>query len=310
MGMAEDIKSRTKLGLVKKLGFGLAAFVGFILLFEMVLQLAGLIVARAEKPALKPGANIIVCMGDSHTYGVFLERDEAYPAQLGKILGRVSGSYQVINLGVPGQNSTQIKNALPEVINNYHPEILVVMVGVNNGWNIAGQEKSRFRKILNRSKLYKLGRILYFHKLEKKKSYMVVRRRDSTKIVYHQERDYEPAGDAELRAIQMNYLQDMAEIAKLCRQNRVQLVLMNYAGDKQTSYPAVNRHIRQVAEKLGLPMVDNYSYFISRLYAPDGTLDPDLHQQLFLKDMHLKPMGYAWMADNLYRELKRQGLVQ
>jgi len=61
---------------------------------------------------------------------------------------------------------------------------------------------------------------------------------------------------------------------------------------------------------MGVPVVDNYSFFMSRLYRPDGGLDEKLHQELFLEDMHLTPTGYGWVADNLYQLLTAQLLLK
>lgn len=273
------------------------------------MQLAGLVAAKVNKPALRPGARVIVCIGDSHTYGIYVKKDETYPAQLEKLLNQNGGGWQVINLGAPGQNSIQILNALPEIFKRYHPAALVVLVGVNNGWNIAGREKSLAEKILHRIKLYRLFRLVYFHNFNKDKSFMVARRRDSRELLYHTEMTYTPDPE-ELKDIQRAFVKDLLGIIDNCRKNRVNIVLMNYAGDKETDYELANKLTERVAERREVPLVDNYSYFMSRLYGLDDSLDQKLHRQLFFEDMHLRPEGYAWVANNLLSTLKTGGIAE
>lgn len=307
MGMNKT--SGAKSGLARELLFSAAAIILFLSLAEIVLQLAGLAVTRFSKPGLRPGAKVIVCLGDSHTYGVFVSKEEAYPVQLEKLLNRNGGNYQVINLGAPGKNSTQVLQELPEIIHNYHPDAVVVLVGVNNGWNISGQEKNPWQKILMKSKIHKLLRIFYYRAVSKNNQ-LVSRHRDTGEFQINVERSRPPETEAEIRAVQRVFLEDMAKIINLCRDCDVKIVLMNYAGDKDTNFWVVNAHILQVAQKMGVPVVDNYSFFMSRLYRPDGGLDEKLHQELFLEDMHLTPTGYGWVADNLYQLLTAQLLLK
>jgi lysophospholipase L1-like esterase len=51
------------------------------------------------------GAARVVCLGDSNTYGLYVHREEAYPAILQKLWtdGSERADPAVINLGHPGQ---------------------------------------------------------------------------------------------------------------------------------------------------------------------------------------------------------------
>ena len=303
-------KPKPGLSTGKKPAFAAISFVAFVLLAELVMQFAGMAAARARKPHLRPGARVIVCAGDSHTYGVMVNKEDAYPAQLERLLNREGGNYQVLNLGAPGQNSTQILQAMPEILKSYQPIALVLLVGVNNGWNISGQDQDFMRNLLIKSKVYRLFRLLYFDTVARDKRFLVSRRRDTGEELQNFERPVEAKSDSEFRAIQLRYLADMVQIARLCQDNETKVVLMNYAGDKEFDYATVNAMIRELSEKLRLPLVDNYSHFMSLLYRPDGAFDQELHDQLFLEDMHLKAPGYSIVAENLYQALKQQNIVQ
>jgi hypothetical protein len=79
----------------------------------------------------------ILCVGDSHTYGAPLPREQSYPAQLQRVLDRgfASPRFEVVNLGVPGVNSAFVANRLERQILELRPHAVVAWVGWNNQWN-------------------------------------------------------------------------------------------------------------------------------------------------------------------------------
>lgn len=55
------------------------------------------------------GREVILCLGDSFTFGIGAEKGFSYPDQLSRILeARQCGRYKVINSGIPGSNSSMI----------------------------------------------------------------------------------------------------------------------------------------------------------------------------------------------------------
>lgn len=128
----------------------LAAHLGLLLLgcalalvgLEAALQVASVATRalghRAEDLGGAAGRRIL-CVGDSHTYGTSVTRAESYPAQLEATLNRVDpeGRYRVVNRGVPGMNSTQLAGLLPLWLGQVEPDLAVVWIGANNGWNRA-----------------------------------------------------------------------------------------------------------------------------------------------------------------------------
>lgn len=295
--------------LSKNLAFSLVALIGFLILLELLLQLAGLFLATLRDKETKPGAKVIVCIGDSNTYGLYVKAEEAYPAQLEKLIQADGKNYQVINLGAPGQNSSEILRDLPGIFKKYHPSALVVMVGVNNRWNVAGQEQSLFEKFFYNLKLYKLFSVIYFRGI-KQDSDMIRTRRDTGEIIVHRGRGYIVSDDKTLRDIQRRFIQDMVKIIEYCRANNVAIVLMTYAGDRTHNYEVPNGLTRQVAKKMNVPMVDNYALFDSRLYDEKGNLNFELRNQVLFEDIHPKPLGYLWIAENLYEILKKEKIVE
>ena len=109
--------------------------------------------------------HVILSLGDSNTYGVFYSQDKAYPARLHKILERrAPGRYHVLNLGLPGMNSSQVASHLPEWIDRYRPQSVVISVGLNNYWNRTGHQEQKLAgssaRWLYRLRLYRLYRLI------------------------------------------------------------------------------------------------------------------------------------------------------
>jgi lysophospholipase L1-like esterase len=149
---------------------GLALLIAILAGVELVLVFA--LVAVDRSGAWRPGARErVLCVGDSHTYGAGVRSDEAYPAQLQVLLDEAApGVYSVVNRGVPGYNSLQVRNRLPQWIAELRPTVIVVVVGVNNTWNEAGFRlpgepwTSRLRQALLHLRLVRLVEVWRAHR--------------------------------------------------------------------------------------------------------------------------------------------------
>jgi lysophospholipase L1-like esterase len=85
--------------------------------------------ACSEKATLSPldADASILAFGDSLTYGTGTSRDKAYPAVLEKLIGR-----KVINAGIPGEVSKKGLARLPGLIEQYHPDLIILCHGAND----------------------------------------------------------------------------------------------------------------------------------------------------------------------------------
>ena len=83
---------------------------------------------RADTPAAWITGNLrVLCLGDSNTYGVWLDdRSQAYPQQLEAVWNEriETPKLEVLNLGVPGTNSSRLVRELPQMLANFAPDIL------------------------------------------------------------------------------------------------------------------------------------------------------------------------------------------
>lgn len=159
-----------KINSEKKLFFYISMFILVVILtaalIEMGLRAGALFVSpRLGLPSTSGTQKVILCLGDSNTYGVFYSQEEAYPGQLQRILEkRTPGRYHVLNLGLPGTNSSQIATHLQDWLDEYHPQSVVVCVGINNYWNVADSGKPTRAKGTVRwlygLRLYRLFRLI------------------------------------------------------------------------------------------------------------------------------------------------------
>jgi hypothetical protein len=147
-------------------GLALGVLLAALLLLELSLQLASRFVGD-RSGAWRPGATRrVLCVGDSHTYGALVRREESFPAQLQRLLEqREPGVWSVVNLGVPGLSSTQVRNRLPVWLSRYQPDVVVAWSGVNDSWNVSelGETQGGLRLALEqlalRSRVYRLLRV-------------------------------------------------------------------------------------------------------------------------------------------------------
>jgi lysophospholipase L1-like esterase len=83
-------------------------------------------------------AFVIICLGDSSTLGEIDGTDRySYPSQLETLLNsrHPDREYCLVNLGVPGVNSSQIARRFEGYIRKYDPDMAILLLGNNDVWN-------------------------------------------------------------------------------------------------------------------------------------------------------------------------------
>ena len=117
----------------------MASFLGLLfvfVLFEGFLRVGHFSFATHTKEKKLWGEKIILCLGNSHTFGAGAEEGFSYPDQLQKLFENSSKKkVQVINEGVLGMNSAQLFSELQDKINFYKPQLVILQTGGPNYWN-------------------------------------------------------------------------------------------------------------------------------------------------------------------------------
>jgi lysophospholipase L1-like esterase len=171
--MASTVRSRGRRVALRALLVA-ASCVATLALAEGVLRLlfrgdvASLMDTRRREIAA--GADVVLCVGDSYTFGLYYRPEEAYPARLEQLLAlgsRPDGDpkpgvpgFVVENAGIPAQNLWQIEASLRGQLERLKPRAVVVLGGFNNRWNLGRPEQQgALRRAFESLVLVRLARL-------------------------------------------------------------------------------------------------------------------------------------------------------
>ncbi len=137
----------------------------FLVLVEVLLRLGTFFVYDPSAKGWRPDASIrILAVGDSHTYGGTVPKGQEYPAQLQRFLDEAApGVYSVLNVGIPGMNTSQVRNRLPLHLARWNPDLVLLWCGVNNTYNQLERANpsplQRLDAFAWRARVYRLARV-------------------------------------------------------------------------------------------------------------------------------------------------------
>ncbi len=124
-----------------------------------------------RRPAKLPGAHRAVVLGDSFSWGVRVEFEDAWPQRLERGLARQRGEpWEVVNLSRPGMNTVEQVEQLASEGLAYDPDVVVLGYCLNDSEDDAAAEvrrgrdweeqarerRARGRRLVDRSALYRL----------------------------------------------------------------------------------------------------------------------------------------------------------
>lgn len=295
-----------------------------LLAVEGALAVVGLFLAepelgeggRAGADALtlpEQGENVVLCLGDSNTYGIHLEAEQSYPAQLGELLaGAPDGPWRVFNLGFPGRNSAEVRYHLAEQLELYRPRIVVVWVGTNTSWSRAMAHLWALEdreapppplSILESLRTVRMVRVLLDRPARVESTGPVLLGDGAEGRLDFVERGAPraawlgaPEDDELFRRVEL----DLVRVAELCSAAGAKLLLLDYPYDVAHLRDVVNPAIAAAAERGGAAVLS-----LERELAPRiQTLGPE---RLLFADHHLKAEANVEVARLVARRFAAEG---
>lgn len=97
--------------------------------FLISIALVSFLLSGCSKPSIPAvtAETIVLAFGDSLTAGYGVSDDESYPTLLQDLLG-----CEVINAGISGQDTAQGLRRLPEELEEYQPDLVILCMGGND----------------------------------------------------------------------------------------------------------------------------------------------------------------------------------
>jgi lysophospholipase L1-like esterase len=291
--LSDRSQSRPAPSIGRRILFRLLALAMVIVFVELLLQFASLFVSSPRDLDLAGGTSDelrILCVGDSNTFGVFVEPDESYPALLAKLLEAELGRpVKTINVGHPGKNTAAMRNDLPEQLELHRPDIVILLGGANNNWNALETDHwgrpgrvDGIDRALSRLRLYKLARLVA----------LAIRDASTTP---DQAEAYSGTMDKDF--LYRVTRDDVAEMARFAGSVGVQPVVQSYF-QLWGYFPLFSAALEEAAREGG-------ALFIDHSEVVEEGLKRIPREEFYFDDGHLRAPGYEVIATNLARELAR-----
>ena len=167
---------------IKKIVGRLLVVVFVVSIIEVTLHVWGILylnrfyIENKSIQKINRESQTVLCLGESSTVGIWVSKNDSYPAKLERML-RLHFDSENIYVIVPphvGQNTSQMLNRIRQYIKLYRPKVIVMMVGCNNHWSLAESNIIKFMPsnsinairmkmfiFFNRFHLFKLSRYFY-----------------------------------------------------------------------------------------------------------------------------------------------------
>ncbi len=216
----------------------------------------------------QPGITRIVTIGDSSTFGWGAEPEHTFQYILeAKLNKRLPGRYEIINLGIPGQNSRHGLGMLRHYALPLEPDLLVVSYGSNDPHMVPVPTA----ELLAADDTW-MGALRF--EMLKLRTYRLLRRLAFTvRNPLAVDPEEAVAGRHPVRAVPVdNYRKNMIEIVLTAQQTGARTLLMSVC----TGTEIYVANINLVSESTNTPILNVGPLFKERRQAlADGTLHPE-----------------------------------
>ncbi len=283
--------------------------VGIVFVFlELLLRLLGFGYNLYYRPSADQSAGFrILCIGESTTWGLGatdpLER--GYPHQLESLLNtKYPGKrIQCFFENAIGQNTSEILMKLPQHIKEIQPDMVIMMVGANNVWNMDSSNILLFGKTaFNR---WSLETMIF---LDSFRVWKLLKNIAFSLGSYRERWDYYFPVDGISRIDRNDRLigrevfdrlaeYDMQEMLRTFKSNGIKVLMCTYPKESRALW--IIKH--GLSEKYGVFFVDNDSFF--RKLSPE--------EDYFWTDRwHPNDRGYQILAENIFSVIVTNRMIE
>ncbi len=299
-----------------------------LLVIEGVLQVGSLFVGRKllEQPVWV-GKWRMLCLGDSNTYGVYVDKSQAYPKVFEATWNQHPENQQVevLNLGFPGTNSSKLVKDFRRMLWTFRPDVVTIMIGVNDLWTVpetAAESPNRMDRLaaalwrVSRAYrfLYMLRRAVQIRELEVTSEPSLGFQhghgtgrygKDEFELGWTQMPkggipDWRPAVELE---------KNLETLARQAPAFGIKLIFLTYASDSKTrggAYAWANRVVRSAATATGTSLIDVAAMLKPACPDPTDTTAATAPASLcpeLLPDQHPSVLGHEKVGEILAQQL-------
>jgi lysophospholipase L1-like esterase len=284
------------------------------LLVALLLLEGGLRLAAPLMSGLRGGATsakaTILCVGDSHTFGLHVPPNLSYPAQLQQRLDASAQSIGVVNYGVPGRNSGALLQQLASYLDDVRPDVVLVLVGFNDSWNFDATADAT-PPWWSSLRVVRLARLIRLNLggAHEGGAPRVYERDDKVRVEDGGVERAVAVGGPGLEPLQGEALTQrvtthVERMVAMVRDHGARPVLLTYATENGALFVDLNQNARELATQLDVPLID-LAAALRALVANQGYA-----AWFFTHDDHPNARGYGEVARVVASELTRLGLVQ
>lgn len=249
----------------------------------------------------------ILALGDSNTYGLYLQEKEAWPAQLERLWNsqHPTKPIEVLNLGYPATNSLRVREYLPDLLEKLSPDIVLIMIGFNDFWTPVeklDESTNHFvgwiAWVREHSRLYRLYRIAmrsYVSQQDIVAGYprngFVDKNSAAQKTINIGDEAFVMGAPVGAPAGNRKTLPDnISAMINTAKKHHAKVFLMTYPSN-WGFYPGANKWIKIVAEQQHVPLIDITPIFIARCVSGAASCPDVLYH-----DGHATAKGNALVA--------------
>ncbi len=295
-------------------------FIAF-LLAEVLFRIGGFIASKTiiqSVKIIKNANNTILCIGDSSTYGFGASNTHkfSYPAQLQALLDEKvrNSKFDVINIGVPGMNSSQVLHRFKDNLLEYKPDIVIMMIGLNDPWNLEENNILKnynenileklslgFNLLLNKSRVYRFFKLIYvsseFVDPEKRSDQISSQKQELTLPDFDDKAlskgfEYSLRNPARTTALYNSIANNIIEMKQIADNQHVVIIFMKY---HNIGWGRPEKLIHDTYANLNVPVVDQLSAFEKA---------NELGLNVRSKDRwHPNDLGYLIMSRNIFNKM-------